>query len=88
MPEFLRTRVTTGGFIPHGHCYLWKPGLVWLHVVSDSLIALAYYSIPFLLVYFVRKRQDLPFNWILVRFRPTQWKSATSIKMVLKSGLI
>jgi PAS domain S-box-containing protein len=55
-------------FIPHGHCYLWKPGLVGLHLVSDSLIALAYYSIPLTLVYFVRKRQDLPFSWIFLLF--------------------
>ena len=26
-------------FIPHGHCYLWKPGLVGLHILSDALIA-------------------------------------------------
>ncbi len=56
------------GFIPHGHCYLWKPELVGLHVVSDALIALAYYSIPLTLVYFVRKRSDLPFNWIFLLF--------------------
>lgn len=57
-----------GPFIPHGHCYLWKPGLVSLHVVSDALIAIAYYSIPLTLVYFVRKRQDLPFDWIFLLF--------------------
>jgi PAS domain S-box-containing protein len=56
------------GFIPHGHCYLWKPELVGLHVISDALIALAYYSIPLTLVYFVRKRSDLPFNWIFLLF--------------------
>lgn len=56
------------GFIPHGHCYLWKPELVGLHIVSDALIALAYYSIPLTLVYFVRKRNDLPFNWIFLLF--------------------
>ncbi|MBD0343980.1 MAG: PAS domain S-box protein, partial [Coleofasciculus sp. Co-bin14] len=55
-------------FIPHGHCYLWKPWLVGLHVVSDSLIALAYYSIPLTLIYFVRKRRDLPFDWIFLLF--------------------
>ncbi len=55
-------------FIPHGHCYLWKPELVWLHIISDSLIALAYYSIPITLLYFVRKRVDLPFNWIVLLF--------------------
>ena len=46
-------------YVPHGHCYLWKPGLVSLHFGSDILIALAYYSIPITLVYFVKQRQDL-----------------------------
>lgn len=58
----------SGNFIPHGHCYLWKPELVWLNVISDSLIALAYYSIPVLLVYFVSKRRDLPFHWMFLLF--------------------
>lgn len=57
-----------GSFIPHGHCYLWQPGLVWLHVTADALIALAYYSIPLTLFYFVRKRSDLPFDWIFLLF--------------------
>jgi hypothetical protein len=59
---------SSGSFIPHGHCYLWKPGLVWLHLISDAIIALAYYSIPLTLFYFVRKRQDLPFYWIFLLF--------------------
>lgn len=42
--------------------------LVWFHIVSDALIAIAYYSIPITLVYFVRKRGDLPFNWIVWLF--------------------
>ncbi|MBW4671527.1 MAG: PAS domain-containing protein [Cyanomargarita calcarea GSE-NOS-MK-12-04C] len=66
--EFLNNFFFTGQFIPHGHCYLWKPGLVTLHILSDSLIALAYYSIPIMLVYFVRKRQDVPFSWIFLMF--------------------
>ncbi len=68
MLEVLKIFFASGPFIPHGHCYLWKPHLVWLHILSDSLIALAYYSIPVTLVYFVRKRQDLPFNWIFLLF--------------------
>jgi signal transduction histidine kinase/CheY-like chemotaxis protein len=55
-------------FMPHGHCYQWQPSLIWLHVVSDSMIALAYYSIPIALVYFVKRRQDLAFNWIFTLF--------------------
>ncbi|HEY9597873.1 MAG TPA: PAS domain S-box protein, partial [Cyanophyceae cyanobacterium] len=60
--------VSTEFFIPHGHCYLWKPGLVGLHVISDALTALAYYSIPLTLLYFVSKRRDIPFNWIFLLF--------------------
>lgn len=55
-------------FIPHGHCYLWKPGLVGLHLTSDLLIAIAYYSIPLTLLYFARKRSDLPFDWVFQLF--------------------
>ncbi|MGL5194869.1 MAG: PAS domain S-box protein, partial [Chroococcales cyanobacterium] len=55
-------------FIPHGHCYLWKPGLVGLHVGSDALIALSYFAIPLTLLYFIRQRKDLPFSWIFVLF--------------------
>jgi two-component sensor histidine kinase len=52
------------GMLPHGYCLLWLPSLVTLHVVSDALIALSYFSIPFALLYFVRRRQDLAFKWI------------------------
>jgi signal transduction histidine kinase len=54
--------------MPHGHCYLWRPELVWLHAISDGLIVLSYYFIPVALVYFSRKRKDLPFHWMFVMF--------------------
>jgi signal transduction histidine kinase len=66
--EFFRTLFSSDGFIPHGFCYSWSPGLVWFHGVSDSLIALAYSSIPITLVYFIHKRKDLPFNWMFTCF--------------------
>ncbi|MEB3886800.1 methyl-accepting chemotaxis protein [Lyngbya sp. CCY1209] len=62
------TQWLSGPFIPHGHCYLWKTPLVALHVISDGLIALAYFSIPLLLIYFVWKRKDLSFGGILLLF--------------------
>ncbi len=55
-------------FIPHGHCYLWKPGLVGLHILSDALIACAYFAIPITLIYIVNKRKDLPFDWVFMLF--------------------
>ncbi|MBV8884556.1 MAG: ATP-binding protein [Chroococcidiopsidaceae cyanobacterium CP_BM_RX_35] len=68
MLEFWKNLFASSPFIPHGHCYLWQPELVWLHIISDSLITLAYYSIPLTLVCFVRQRKDLPFNWIFLLF--------------------
>ncbi|MBG1239839.1 response regulator [Nostoc sp. NZL] len=68
MSELWTNFFTSGSFIPHGHCYLWQTNLVWLHILSDAFIALAYYSIPATLFYFVRKRQDLPFDWIFLLF--------------------
>jgi signal transduction histidine kinase len=65
---FIKALFSSDGFMPHGFCLLWSPGVLWLHIVSDSLIALAYSTIPITLVYFVRKRRDLPFNWIFLCF--------------------
>ncbi|MDO9139116.1 MAG: PAS domain S-box protein [Methylobacter sp.] len=59
---------STSGFMPHGACYLWLPSLLWLHIISDTLIALAYYSIPFALLYFVKKRTDMAYRWVFVLF--------------------
>ena len=55
-------------FSPHGICLLWEPELIWLHVVSDALIALAYFSIPVALSIFVKRRPDVDFGWIFWAF--------------------
>jgi PAS domain S-box-containing protein len=47
---------------------LWNPWIVWLHVLSDGLISLSYFCIPIALIYFVRRRSDLPFHWIFWMF--------------------
>lgn len=67
MKEFFMN-LFSSDFMSHGFCYLWRPDIVWLHAVSDGLIALSYYLIPLNLIYFVRKRRDLPFHWIFVMF--------------------
>jgi PAS domain S-box-containing protein len=41
---------------------------VWLHVISDGLIALSYYAIPVILIFFIRKNRSLPFNHIFWMF--------------------
>lgn len=56
-------------FMPHGHCYSWDPGILWTSVISDALIFASYVSIPITLVFgIMRRRKDLPFNWMFVCF--------------------
>jgi PAS domain S-box-containing protein len=50
------------------NCYMWDPRIVWLHVITDALIGLSYYLIPVILIYFIRKHRNLPFNWIFWMF--------------------
>lgn len=46
-------------FMPHGMCLLWRPELMSLHIISDAVVALAYFTIPFAILRFVRGRDDL-----------------------------
>ncbi len=66
--DHIEELLSTDAFMPHGMCYLWQPAVLTLHVASDSLIALAYFTIPFTLLYFVRRRTDLQFSWMFVCF--------------------
>src|ERR1700677_4196595 len=65
---FFQRLFSADGFMPHGMCYMWGKRVIALHVTSDAIIALAYYSIPIMLIYFVWKRKDLVFNWIFLCF--------------------
>ncbi|KPP81941.1 MAG: Two-component hybrid sensor and regulator [Oceanicaulis sp. HLUCCA04] len=63
--------MSTHGFMPHGMCYLWEPSILWTHVLSDGVIALAYFSIPAALAIFSIRRPDLvyrPVLWLFVAF--------------------
>lgn len=66
--DVLLTFFNSSGFMPHGQCFLWRTDLLWLHMLSDILIVLSYYSIPFALVYFVKKRTDFKYRWIMMLF--------------------
>jgi PAS domain S-box-containing protein len=56
----------SNGLGPLGFCYQWKPTFVWLHALSDMLIALSYFSIAVTLIYFVRKRRGAPLGWMFI----------------------
>jgi PAS domain S-box-containing protein len=54
-------------FMPHVYC-LRLNEVIWLHVISDAMIALAYLAIPLVLVSLVRRRKDLAFSGVFVLF--------------------
>src|SRR6202790_411354 len=66
--HFLSHWATSEGLMPRGFCYQWKPALIWLHAVSDFLIAVSYFSIPLALVRLARRKHNLPFDWMFVCF--------------------
>jgi two-component system NtrC family sensor kinase len=37
-------------FMPHGMYSMWQPGVLWLHAVSDTIIAVSYFMIPIALM--------------------------------------
>ncbi|HEY3487038.1 MAG TPA: ATP-binding protein [Gammaproteobacteria bacterium] len=61
-------QLLSSDFMPHGHCLLWRPDLLAIHVIPDLIIALSYFVIPFALIYLIKKRHDLSFDWIFVMF--------------------
>lgn len=67
MMNLLGTILSQENFMPHGHCFLWNPALVWTHVVSDVLIGMSYYSIPTAGLYYWVKRRDIPL-WLFLLY--------------------
>src|SRR5712675_3395030 len=65
---FLSQMFSETGLTPHGFCLLWQPGLIWLHVASDTITGLSYYAIPLALGYFAWKRPDIDFGWMFWMF--------------------
>lgn len=52
---------TTNGFMPHGYCLRWDGPLLFVLILGNIGIALAYFLIPLALRHFVGKRKDLPY---------------------------
>lgn len=53
------------------NCGHWSDFHGWLYIISDIGIWSAYFTIPFLLMYFIKKRADVPFKsiiWMFVLF--------------------
>ena len=58
-------------YTPRQVCMFGEAPVIWLHIISDLLIGLAYFSIPVALVLLLRRRQDLAFSgmfWLFAIF--------------------
>lgn len=57
--------------IPHGYCLSWQPELIAALVIGNVLIALAYFTIPLVILKFIRLRPDIDFknlHWLFAGF--------------------
>ncbi len=55
------------GFMPHRYC-LRLPELIWTDAISDGVVALSYFLIPYALVRLTKIRKDLTFPWMFLLF--------------------
>jgi len=88
-------------FTPHGACLLWSRELIWLNAVSDTLVAIAFFAIAFVLAYFVWHRRDIQFSAVFWAFSifiavcgvarllsvVTLWVPAYSVEAMIKGFL-
>jgi len=67
--QWLSWLLDTRNYMPHGHCYLWQPAVLWLNVGSDGVIALSYFTIPAIIgTYLHRRRAEIRQVWVPVLF--------------------
>lgn len=67
MTDFFK-RLLDSDFVPHGQAFVGQPEVLWIHVVSDALIALAYFLILLALISFVKNRAGLSWRGTFALF--------------------
>lgn len=68
MSEWL-SQFANPNFMPHGHCYLWRPDILYTHVISDIAIGLSYYVIPIILaILLIKRKERFPHKDVLALF--------------------
>lgn len=70
-PSGLEWLFDASSFPPRWHCGDWSKALGWTHIISDSLIFVAYAAIPAALFFFIARRRDIPLRlifWLFMAF--------------------
>ncbi len=67
MPDFVQ-RWFDNGFMPHLYCLRGDPLVLWLHVISDGVIAAAYFAISVVLLSVIRRRKEPSFGPLAMMF--------------------
>ncbi|HEX8549783.1 MAG TPA: ATP-binding protein, partial [Cytophagaceae bacterium] len=70
MIEFFKN-ILREDFMPHGHCYLWDPALVWVNALANGAMALSYLIIPITVLYIIKNRKEVKFTTLVVFFALT-----------------
>src|SRR4029453_9744248 len=65
MSEDTAPWVSAGQLIAQSQAYRSAPAVIWMHVISDVILALIFFAIPFILVYITRRRRDLRFDSVI-----------------------
>lgn len=68
MDEYFSKFFDSSDFPARWHCGNWAEFHGWLHVCSDVAVFLAYMAIPLVLVFFLRRRKDIPFPAVFYMF--------------------
>jgi hypothetical protein len=66
--EYFSNLFNTWGFPPRWHCGQWSTFHGWLYISASISVAAAYITIPFTLIYFLKKRPDTLFPRVLWLF--------------------
>lgn len=64
----MQTLFDTSDFPARWHCGNWTSLHGWIHIAADIATAVAYFAIPAILVYFIRKREEIAYRGIFWLF--------------------
>lgn len=66
--SFFSNLFNTDSWPPRWHCGEWTDFHGWLYIISDLAIWAAYFMIPIILVYFIKKKRNVPFHNVFILF--------------------